>query len=99
MKTKEPILETDVLVSLPNLKDDAIYNLQCYDGYAIGTLLDEEYQCPNTIRMEYPTLDEVLKDLDLCHRILKYRGLWDKITDDIHYGDIMMFMGEIVDNN
>lgn len=71
------------------------YNMECYDGYAIGKLVDD-VDAPATIRMEYPKLEDVLKDNDLCYRILKYRGLWDKTADDIHYGDIMMYLGEII---
>lgn len=96
MENKDFIIEEEVLVKIWQY-EDAPYRMECYDGYAIGTLLDEEYQCPNTIRMEYPTLNEVLKDNELCHLILKYRGLWDKTADDIHYGDIMMYLGEIVE--
>jgi len=47
--------------------------------------------------MEYPTLNEVLSDKGgVADDILQYRGLWDKTADDIHYGDIMMYLGEIV---
>lgn len=98
MENKDFIIEEEVLVNIWQY-EDAPYRMECYDGYAIGTLLDEEYQCPNTIRMEYPKLEDVLKDLDLCHRILKYRGLYDLAPIDIHFGDIMMYLGEIVEEN
>jgi hypothetical protein len=99
MENKDFIIDEEVLVKIWQY-EDAPYRMECYDGYAIGTLLDEEYQCPNTIRMEYPTLDEVLSDKGgIADDILFYRGLWDKTADDIHYGDIMMYLGEIVDNN
>lgn len=87
------ILETSVEVLIGG--NEVTYDMECYDGYAIGKLVDD-VDAPATIRMEYPKLEDVLKDLDLCHHILKYRGLWDKTADDIHYGDIMMYMGEIV---
>lgn len=96
MENKDFIIEEEVLVKIWQY-EDAPYRMECYDGYAIGTLLDEEYQCPNTIRMEYPTLDEVLSDKGgIADDILFYRGLYDKTYEDIHYGDIMMFLGEIV---
>ena len=71
------------------------YDMECYDGYAIGKLVDD-VDAPATIRMEYPKLEDVLKDSDRCLSILFYRGLWDKTANDIHYGDIMMYLGEIV---
>lgn len=72
------------------------YDMECYDGYAIGKLVDD-VDAPATIRMEYPTLADVLSDMGgVADDILQYRGLYDKTADDIHYGDIMMYMGEIV---
>lgn len=71
------------------------YDMECYDGYAIGKLVDD-VDAPATIRMEYPKLADVLKDDNLCLSILFYRGLGDKTASDIHYGDIMMYLGEIV---
>jgi hypothetical protein len=96
MENKDFIIEEKVLVNIWQY-EDAPYRMECYDGYAIGTLLDEEYQCPNTIRMEYPKLADVLSDMGgVADDILQYRGLYDKTADDIHYGDIMMYLGEIV---
>ena len=92
-KTMDYILETSVEVLIGG--NAVTYDMECYDGYAIGTLVDD-VDAPATIRMEYPKLEDVLKDLDLCHRILFYRGLGDKTASDIHYGDIMMYLGEIV---
>jgi hypothetical protein len=98
MENKDFIIEEEVLVKIGQY-EEVPYRMVCYDGYAIGELLDkEEYQCPDTIRMEYPTLDEVLYDKGgIADDILQYRGLWDKTADDIHYGDIMMYLGEIVE--
>ena len=98
MENKDFIIEEEVLVKICQY-EEVPYRMECYDGYAIGTLLDEEYQCPKTIRMEYPKLADVLEDNDLCYHILKYRGLFDKTADDIHYGDIMMYLGGIVKTN
>jgi hypothetical protein len=97
MENKDFIIEEEVLVKIGQY-DEAPYRMVCYDGYAIGELLNkEEYMCPDTIRMEYPTLDEVLTDKGgIADDILYYRGLWDKQHNDIHYGDIMMYLGEIV---
>ena len=95
-KTMDYILEQGIEILIGG--NEVAYDMECYDGYAIGTLLDEEYQCPNTIRMEYPTLDEVLSDKGgVAEDILQYRGLYDKTANDIHYGDIMMYLGEIVE--
>lgn len=97
MENKDFIIEEEVLVKIGQY-EDAPYRMVCYDGYAIGELLNKEvYMCPDTIRMEYPTLDEVLSDKgSIADDILVYRGLWDKEHDDINYGDIMMYLGEIV---
>ena len=89
------ILEEGVEVLIGG--NEVAYDMECYDGYAIGKLVDD-VDAPSTIRMEYPTLNDVLCDMGgLANDILQYRGLWDRTEDDIHYGDIMMYMGEIVE--
>ena len=101
MEKKDFIIEEEVLVEVAGYSE-VPYRMVCYNGYAEGTLIDDDAEFPNapkTIRMEYPTLKGVLKDKELCHRILKYRGLYDLKVQDVHYGDIMMYLGEIVDNN
>jgi hypothetical protein len=90
------ILEEGIVVVIDG--NEVVYDMECYDGYAIGKLADD-VDAPATIRMEYPKLEDVLKDNDLCYHMLKYRGLWDKTADDIHYGDIMMYLGKIVKTN
>ena len=90
------ILEEGIVVVIDS--NEVVYDMECYDGYAIGKLADD-VDAPATIRMEYPKLEDVLKDNDLCYHMLKYRGLWDKTADDIHYGDIMMYLGKIVKTN
>lgn len=45
--------------------------------------------------MTYPTLAEIKADEELARYVLKYRGLYDLTIDDIHYGDIMMALGEV----
>lgn len=102
MENKDFIIEEEVLINIADYSEapyrEAPYRVVCYDGYAEGTLIDsaEFPNAPATIRMEYPKLEDVLKDSDRCLSILFYRGLWDKTADDIHYGDIMMYLGEIV---
>ena len=97
MENKDFVIEKEVLINSIEGYDEVPYRMECYDGYAIGTLLDEDYPCPKTIRMEYPKLEEVLSDKGgIANDILLYRGLWDKSADDICYGDIMMCLGEIV---
>ena len=93
-KTMDYILETSVEVLIGG--NEVTYDMECYDGYAIGKLVDD-VDAPATIRMEYPTLADVLSDMGgVADDILQYRGLWDKTANDIHYGDIMMYLGEIV---
>ena len=96
---KDFIIEEEVLVNVAGYSE-VPYRMVCYDGYAEGTLIDDDaefHNAPKTIRMEYPTLNDVLYDKGgIADDILYYRGLWDKTADDIHYGDIMMYLGEIV---
>lgn len=88
------ILEEGVEVLIGG--NEVTYDMECYDGYAIGKLVDD-VDAPSTIRMEYPKLADVLSDMGgVADDILQYRGLFDKTADDIHYGDIMMYLGEIV---
>jgi hypothetical protein len=46
--------------------------------------------------MTYPTLEEILANKDKTEKILKYRGLYDLYSNDLHYGDVMVTFGEIV---
>jgi hypothetical protein len=88
------ILETSVEVLIGG--NEVTYDMECYDGYAIGKLVDD-VDAPATIRMEYPTLADVLSDMGgVADDILQYRGLYDLDASDITYGDIMMYLGEIV---
>lgn len=103
MENKDFIIEEEVFVTDENLfgvdcHREHIYRMTCYDGYAIGELIDEEdEQAPKTIRMEYPTLDDVIYDKGgIADYILTYRGLYNLSVEDIHYGDIMMCLGEVV---
>lgn len=89
------IREEGVLVNINNKEYE--YDMTCYDGYAYGVLREDTDEVPNIIKMEYLTLDEVLSDKGgIADDILTYRGLYNLSVDDIHYGDIMMYLGEIV---
>lgn len=70
------------------------YSMECYDGYAIGKTTEGDGIRP-VIKMTYPKLDEVLADEKLSKYVLQYRGLYDLTPEDIHYGDVMMALGEI----
>ena len=89
------VFERNVMVCIKGTEYE--YDMTCYDGYAFGVLREDTNDAPNIIKMEYPTLDEVLYDMGgLADDIMQYRGLWDLDTSKIHYGDIMMCIGEIV---
>lgn len=99
MENKDFIIEEEVLIDVADYSE-VPYRVVCYDGYAVGTLIDDNAEfsnAPATIRVKYPTLEEVLSDKGgVADDILQYRGLYDLGVKDIHYGDIMMCLGEIV---
>lgn len=89
------IREEGVLVNINNKEYE--YDMTCYDGYAYGVLREDTDEVPNIIKMEYPTLNDVIYDKGgIADYILTYRGLYNLSVDDIHYGDVMMCLGEIV---
>lgn len=92
---KTCVMETDILVSFPNIDDEGVYDLQCYDGYAIGIRTCDSEEFPATIRMEYPLLADILDSEEAVNHVLTYRGLWDLSAKDIHYGDVMMAYGSV----
>jgi hypothetical protein len=101
MENKDFVIEEEVFVRTIPGYDEVPYRMECYDGYANGTLLNEDKypNAPKTIRMEYLTRNDVLNDRGgLADNILYYRGLYDLNENDITYGDIMMYLGEIVEN-
>ena len=71
------------------------YVCNCYNGYAIGRLADEDSKAPKKIRLTYPKRREILKDKEKAEYVLTYRGLYDCDYSDITYGDIMMAFGVI----
>ena len=100
--SKECIKECDIQLVFDDNKS-GMYYVDCYDGYGEATLDKENWDndegVPETVKMKYPTKAEVLADEDLSEQVLEYRGLYDLGANDIHYGDIMMCLGEIVSNN
>lgn len=75
---------------------NAEYTCKCYDGVAICTLEDSERDTsPNTLVVKYPTLEVVKKYDELAREILRYRGLSENNIQDLHYGDVMLYFGDI----
>ena len=107
--SKKYILEEDIFFTNKKIfkdENEYCYTCKCYDGVAICTPYyheDDEEENKNLpmIISTYPKKKDVLKDNDLCQEILTYRGLYDLTKKQIHYGDIMMYLGKLtkVDNN
>jgi hypothetical protein len=96
----KPILSKETIFQDPCFFHDDnehYYDVECYDGHGIGTLVDEEDNAPKTIKVDYPTLKEVLADEEMSAYVLRYRGLYDLSAKDIRYDDIMLAFGEIID--
>lgn len=97
---KKKIIEPEVLLTDEKVfgdNEEHEYVVECYDGYAIGRLSDEEdTTAPKEVFLEYPKRKDVIKNIDLAEDILEFRGLYDLDIKDIHFGDIMMYMGDIV---
>lgn len=76
--------------------DEHLFDIKCYDGYAIATISsDEDIRDIEQVRLEYYTLAEVLSNDILSAQVLRYNGLYDLSPKDINYGDIMMAYGKI----
>lgn len=76
--------------------DEHLFDVECYDGYAIATRCeDEDNTNIEEVRLEYYTLAEVLSNAFLSEQVLQYNGLYDLSPSDINYGDIMMAYGKI----
>lgn len=74
----------------------AEYACKCYDGVAICTLEDSEQDTsPNTLIVIYPTLEVVKKYEKIAREILRYRGLPENNIRELHYGDVMLYFGDI----
>lgn len=94
------VIEREIEVGIGDYTN--LYDLKCRDGEAIGTLCPLDLNDPDAarvIKMEYPKLADVLADEDMCEEILNYRGLHDLSPSDIHYGDVMMVFGEVVEKD
>lgn len=74
-----------------------LYDCKCYDGYAIcyAQSNEDNVNVPPTIIVTYPKKANVLSDDNLCMSILNYRGLYDLQKEDIHFGDIMLYLGKV----
>lgn len=68
------------------------YDVDCADGAAVAYAQDKND--PATLLLTYPKMDEVITNEDMVDEIRDYRGF--NYNEKIHYGDIMMFCGEIV---
>ena len=95
------IKEESILLTFPNVNKEIVYDVLCFDGVAIGQICpiqnDKEdiAKCPSEVKITYPTLEEVLANDDRADEVLTYRGLYDLTKEHIHYGDIMICLGEI----
>lgn len=90
------IRETEILINVNGLTE-VEYEVHCYDAIAYGRRTDNNENAPYFIKMSYPTRDEIIADEDKARYVLEYRGLFDLTTENIHYGDIMMAYGEVVE--
>lgn len=93
MTQKKFILENSIeFAEYPN----SGYACKCYDGVAICALEDSERDTsPKTLIVRYPTLEVVKKYDELAQEILRYRGLPENNIQDLHYGDVMLYFGDI----
>lgn len=74
------------------------YDVKCYDGYGICTKNNEcceeyETKAPQTLRVVYPKMCEVMKSSGMKREIRDYRGLHN--GERLHYGDIMVRYGTL----
>lgn len=100
-KQEKSILENGVYLvdnSVFNDGNEHIYDVECFDGYAIATkAVDEESEnAPSRLKLSYPLRAEIVNNEDKAHKVLEYRGLYDLKPQDITFGDIMMCMGKII---
>ena len=90
------ILEDEILFTNKKIFKDSeehSYTCKCYDGVAVCTPTDED-ESPMIVAT-YPKKEEVLKDKNLCRKILDYRGLYDTRPSQITNGDIMLKLGKL----
>ena len=77
-------------------KEEHSYDVKCYDGYAIGTPSKGETSSITQLRLVYPKRQSILGSEEESKYVLRYCGLYDLKPQDIHYGDIMTALGEVV---
>ena len=100
---KTMVFENNIYLVLNGVEH--IFNMECYNGYAIGTrAYEDDVNTPQRITITYPTIECVKKDYELCDEILYYRGLINLTHDDIHFGDITMYFAnsdavEVINDN
>lgn len=82
------IIKTDV-----ELNNGVIADCFCINGFALAVEQSNEER-KFSFCLSYPTLEDVLKDKDMCHEIISYCGF-----NDINFGDIMLTYSEIVKPN
>lgn len=96
-KRKKHVIETAIeFAEYPN----GTYECVCYDGIAFCTLEDcdcddKNNNSPDYLIVRYLTKKEVLANKDLARDILAYRGLYDLGIKNLHFGDIMLYIGRV----
>lgn len=83
------IIKTDI-----ELQTGAIVDCFCCNGFAFAVEQSKEER-KFCYYLNYPTLEKVLSNDDMCAEILTYCGLYDLTKNDINFGDIMLTYGEI----
>lgn len=101
-KLRKMYLETDVPIYDPaqnGSKESYMYDVECYDGYAIAHVQAGVTGVPKILKMKYPTLEEVMQNKELREEIYDYRRqfVFKKYIKNINYGDIMNMRGEIAE--
>lgn len=73
------------------------YDAECFDGYAIATKRNdyEDDKAPAKLKLTYPKREEVIKNEELANEVLDYRGLDDRTIEEMSFGDIMLYLGEL----
>lgn len=91
INSKDVVLETEI--EIYHDKDSlGLYDCECYDGFAIC----KNIKTSRYVSLTYPKKADI--DYDTAIQILRYRGLYNVSAEDITYGDIMMYLGEIEKN-
>lgn len=78
------IIKTDI-----ELENGAICDCFCCNGFAFAVEQSNEER-KFCYHINYPTIEEVLHNNDMCNEIISYCGF-----NDINFGDIMLTYGKI----